>query len=101
MTAATVPQTLKRMQLINRLLNLRPGDFIRGLPLLGYSLLIISSYVLAQVARDALFLKKFTLQQLPYVDITSAALAGIIVAVYIRVARRTGVRMLPTGSLPF
>ncbi|PYS53130.1 MAG: hypothetical protein DMG13_13855 [Acidobacteria bacterium] len=101
MTAATVPQTLKRMQLINRLFNLRPGDFIRGLPLFGYSLLIISSYVMAQVARDALFLNKFTPQQLPYVDITSAALVGIIVAVYIRLGRRTGLRNLLAGSLLF
>jgi len=89
------------MQLVNRLFNLRPGDFSRGLPLLGYSLLIITSYVMAQVARDALFLNTFTPQQLPYVDIASAALVSIVIAFYIRLGRRAGLRNLLVSSLLF
>ena len=89
------------MQFINRLFNLRPGDFIRGLPLLAYSLLIITSYVMAQVARDALFLNTFTPQQLPYVDIASAALVSIVIAFYIRLGRRAGLRNLLVASLLF
>ena len=87
------------MQFINRLFNLRPGDFSRGLPLFGYSFLIISSYVMAQVARDALFLNRFTPQQLPYVDITTAVVVSVIVAFYIRLDRRAGLRNLLAGCL--
>ena len=89
------------MQFINRLFNLRPGDFSRGLPLFGYSFLIISSYVMAQVARDALFLNRFTPQQLPYVDITTAVVVSVIVAFYIRLDRRAGLRNLLAGCLLF
>ena len=89
------------MKLINRLFNLRPGDFFRGLPLFGYYFLIISSYVMGQVARDALFLDNFTAAELPYVDIASAALVGVVVAVYIRIGRHSGLRSLLVGSLLF
>ncbi len=89
------------MKFINRFLNLRPGEFVRGLPLFGYYFLIISSYVMGQVARDALFLDKFTATQLPYVDIASAVLVGFVVAFYIRLGRHSGLRNLLVGSLLF
>jgi len=89
------------MKFINRFLNLRPGEFVRGLPLFGYYFLIISSYVMGQVARDALFLDKFTATQLPYVDIASAVLVGFVVAFYIRLRRHSGLRNLLVGLFLF
>jgi AAA family ATP:ADP antiporter len=89
------------MKFINRFLNLRPGEFVSGLPLFGYYFLIIASYVMGQVARDALFLDKFTATQLPYVDIASAALVGFVVAFYIRLGRHSGLRNLLVVSLLF
>lgn len=86
---------------INRVFNLRPGDFGRGLPMFGYYFLIISSYIMGQVARDALFLDQFKAVQLPYADIATAGLVGIIVAFYIRLGRLFGLRNLLVSSLLF
>jgi len=89
------------MKFINRFLNLRPGEFVRGLPLFSYYFLIIASYVMGQVARAALFLDKFTAAEMPYVDIASAVLVGIVVAFYIRIGRRYGLGNLLIFSLLF
>lgn len=89
------------MQLVNRLFNLRPGDFTRGLPLFAYYFLIISFYMMGRVARAAIFLDHFTAVQLPYADISIAALAGVLAALYIRAGRRTSLRNLQAGSLLF
>ena len=89
------------MAIINRLFNLRPGDIGRATPFFGYYFLIIASYSTAQTVRDALFLNAFRATQLPYVDIASAALVSVIVAVYIKLARRANLRNLVAGSLLF
>lgn len=86
---------------INRIFNLRPGDFRRGLPMFAYYFLIISSYLIGRVARDALFLDQFKAVQLPYADIAIAALVGFIVAFYIRAGRRVSLRNLQVVSLSF
>jgi AAA family ATP:ADP antiporter len=84
-----------------RALNLRPGDLGRGMLLSSYLFLIISSYVVGKVARDALFLARFQAVQLPYVDIASAVLVGFVVAGYVRLGRRISLRNLLVGSLVF
>ncbi len=86
---------------VERALNLRPGDLRRGLYLCCYLFLVISSVVVGKVARDALFLTRFTAVQLPYVDIASALLVGVVVAVYVRIAHWASLRNLLLGSLLF
>lgn len=89
------------MALINRLFNLRPGDFSRGLPLFGYYFLIISSYVMLQTVRVPLFLEEFDKLDLAYADGFSAALVGVVAALYIRLAKHAALRNLLVGSLLF
>lgn len=86
---------------IERLLNLHRGDTARGALLFSYLFLIISSYVVGKVARDALFLDRFQAVQLPYVDIAIAVLVGFVVAGYVLIGRRAGLRNLLVGSLLF
>lgn len=86
---------------VERVLHLRSGDFQRGLPLFGYYFLIIASSQVGQVARDALFLDRFEAIQLPYADIVISVLIGFVVALYIRISRRTSLRNLLIGSLCF
>jgi AAA family ATP:ADP antiporter len=86
---------------VERALNLRPGDLRRGLYLCGYLFLVISSVVVGKVARDALFLTRFKAVQLPYVDIATALLVGVVVAVYVRIGRWASLRNLLLGSLLF
>src|SRR5215467_3525759 len=86
---------------INRIFNLRPGDFARSLPLFAYYLLIVTFYMMARVARDAIFLDHFSKEQLPYADMSVALLAAIVVAPYIRVGYRVSLHNLQISSLLF
>jgi ATP:ADP antiporter, AAA family len=87
------------MKLVNQVLNLRPGDLRRGLPLFAYYFFIITFYMMGRVARDAIFLDRFTAVQLPYADMSVAAISGVLVALYIRAGRRANLRNLQVGSL--
>jgi AAA family ATP:ADP antiporter len=83
---------------IERGLNIEPGDLGRGILLCACLFLIMSCYVTGRVARDALFLARFQAVQLPYADIASAILVGIVVVGYVRLGRRTSLRNLLVGS---
>src|SRR5678816_784231 len=89
------------MQLVNRLFNLRPGDFSRGLSLFSYYFLIIAAYVMCQTVRVPLFLDKFKTVQLPYVDIAVAGLVPVVIALYMRVGKAVQLKNLLLGSLLF
>src|SRR3989442_5914239 len=91
----------KSASFINRLFNLRPGDFARSFPLFAYYLLIVSLYMMARVSRDAIFLANFTKEQLPYADMSVAVLSAFIVAPYIRAGYRASLRNLQMASLLF
>jgi ATP:ADP antiporter, AAA family len=84
---------------IEHALNLCPGELRRGIPLFAYLFLVMASYVTGRVARDSLFLSRFPAVQLPYVDIATAFAVGVVIAVYISVGRRCGLRNLLLGSL--
>ena len=84
-----------------RVLNIQPGDLGRGILLCACLFLIMSSYVTGRVARDALFLARFQAVQLPYADIASAMLVGIVVVGYVRLGQVTSLRNLLVGSQVF
>ncbi|MGH9649752.1 MAG: Npt1/Npt2 family nucleotide transporter, partial [Terriglobales bacterium] len=84
---------------LERAFSLRPGDLGRGILLFLYLLLIITSYVIGKVARDALFLDRFQAVQMPYADMAIAALVGFVVAAYVAVGRRSTLRNLQLGCL--
>jgi len=86
---------------LDRVLNVDPEDLGRGLLLSSCLFLIISTYVIGKVARDALFLGSFKAVQLPYVDIASGILVGFVVAGYLRLGRRTSLQNLLIGSQIF
>ncbi len=104
MVAAATHEARPRHKLVGRLehvLNLRHGDLGRGALLFTYLFLVICSYVIGKVARDALFLARFQARQLPYADISVAVLIGFVVALYVRISRHTSVRNLLVGSMVF
>lgn len=86
---------------VERALNLHPGDLGRGMLLCACLFLIISSYVTGRVARDALFLARFQAVQLPYADISIAALIGFFVAGYVYLSRHLSLQTLLVGSQLF
>jgi AAA family ATP:ADP antiporter len=60
---------------------------------------VTASYLVGQVARDALFLGRFDAALLPFVDVSVFLVVAVVVAVYLRAGRRWGVERLLTGSL--
>src|SRR5882762_3710009 len=84
-----------------RVLNIQPGDLGRGILLCACLFLIMGSYVTGRIARDALFLARFQAVQLPYADIASAVLVGIVVVGYVRLGQLTSLRNLVVGSQLF
>ena len=86
---------------LERILNLRPGEFRRGILLFLYLFLVLTSFVVGKAARDAMFLDRFQAVQLPYADFTVALIVGLVVAPYIRLGRHVSLRTLLVGSLLF
>lgn len=86
---------------LTRLLNLRPGDAGRAVPLAVYLLLVIACFVVGQIARDALFLGRFPARLLPYADLLGLAVVVGLVAVYVRLGQRLPLGPLIVGSLVF
>ena len=87
------------MQFVNRIFNLRPGDFQRGFPLFLYYLLIITFYMLGRNSRDSIFLESFDRTKLPYADIAVAVLSTVLVSIYLRASRGANLRNLQIGTL--
>jgi AAA family ATP:ADP antiporter len=84
---------------IQRLFGLTLRELGRALPLFAYLFLAIAGSVASKAARDALFLDRFSANQLPYVDIAIAVIVGLVAGVYIRVGARTNLRNLQIGTL--
>lgn len=89
------------LSLAERALGLTGPELRRAFPLFGYLFLTMASSVASKAARDALFLDRYRAVDLPYVDMTIAALVGIVAGLYIRIGHRTNLRNLLVGNLLF
>jgi len=88
-------------RLIERLLRLQAGDLRRGSLLSTYLFLIMGSYMVARVSRDALFLDQFKALTLPWADLAISVLVGFVISGYLAIGRRLSLRSLLAGSLVF
>ena len=84
---------------VQRVLGLTPRELGRALPLFAYLFLTIAGSVASKAARDAMFLDRYPVTALPYVDIAVAVLVGLFAGVYIRLGSRTNVRNAQIASL--
>ena len=84
---------------LERLLRLQRGDLPRGLLLFAYLFLVICAFLVGQVARDALFLGRFSASLLPFADISLFVSVTVVVALYVRAGRRLSLDRLISGSL--
>ena len=85
--------------LLERLLNLQRGDLARGFLLFLYLFLVMTSYLSARVARDALFLDKYSPDKLPFADLAIAVLVGLVMVGYVAISRRLILRNLLVSCL--
>jgi ATP:ADP antiporter, AAA family len=86
---------------IERLLKLRSSDSARGALLFFYLFLVMTCNVVGKVVRAALFLNRFSPNQLPFADISVAVLVVFVAAAYLRISRRLTLRSLLAGSSLF
>jgi AAA family ATP:ADP antiporter len=86
---------------IERLLKLRAGDSARAALLFFYLFLVMTCNVVGKVVRAALFLNRFSPNQLPFADISVAVLVVFVAAAYLRISRRVSLRNLLAGSALF
>ncbi len=85
---------------LNRILDVREGELLRLLLMFGYLLLVIACYVTTKSVRDAMFLKRIGVDQLPYVFILIALVVGVISSAYSRAASRVSLnKLIRTTSL--
>ncbi len=87
------------LEFLKRTFPLQRGELSRGVLLAVYLFFIISAYVVARVVRDAFFLAQYRAELLPYPDITVFLLVPVVVAAYIWIGKRTGLRWALMGSL--
>jgi AAA family ATP:ADP antiporter len=79
---------------VQRIFDIREGELIRTLLMFAYLLLVIASYVTTKSVRDAMFLKKIGVDQLPYVFILIALVVGVISSAYSKAASRVSLSTL-------
>ena len=84
---------------LERLLRLQRGDLPRGLWLFAHLFLVICAFLVGQVARDALFLGRFSAALLPLADIALFLSVAVVVGLYVRAGRRLTLDRLISGSL--
>lgn len=83
------------------LFSLRPGEVARTLLAFAYLFLIIAAYLLIKAIRNAYFISEFGALKLPYAMLGIAILTGVLVSLYIRLARRIPAARLTVYSLVF
>jgi ATP:ADP antiporter, AAA family len=88
-------------RLIERALNIQPGDLGRGTLLSASLFFVMTSYKVGGVAGAALFLSRFQASQLGYLQMASSVVVTLVVSGYLLVARRALPRDLLVGSMVF
>lgn len=83
---------------LSRLVDIRAGDWRRLLPIsLAYALVLASVYML-KPARNALFLDRLGIEQLPYVLVLVAVIGGGVASIYARFTNGVKVNRLIVGT---
>lgn len=86
---------------VKKLMDIRPGEGRRLWPIAGaYALVLASVYVL-KPARNALFLDRLGIDQLPYVLMLVALVGGVTASVYSRYTQSVRIDRLVSGTLIF
>lgn len=88
-------------QTISRALNLRPGDGWPLLVLIAHSCLKGAARVLTETPANALFLSRFSIEELPLVYVCTAVVCTGIGLVFARMEPRISLRALLAGTLGF
>lgn len=86
---------------LSRFFDIRPGEARRIGLMAAFLFFLLAANNVIKVVRDALFLSRFPITQLPYVYFLAALLAGVVIGIYSRYTVRFSLARLILGSLAF
>ncbi|MGZ8522005.1 MAG: Npt1/Npt2 family nucleotide transporter [Candidatus Binatia bacterium] len=86
---------------LSRFVDVRPGEATRVGLMAAFLFFLLAANNIIKVVRDALFLSRFPITQLPYVYLLAAVLAGVVIGVYSRYTAKFSLSRLIPGSLAF
>ena len=84
-----------------KILDVRPGDVARIGFMAAFLFFLLAANNVIKIVRDALFLSRFPITQLPYVYLLAAVAAGVIITIYSRYAWRLSLFQIILGSHVF
>jgi len=88
------------MRMLPRFFDIRPGEFVRVGVMASLLFFLIAANNLIKILRDSIFLGHHSVSELPYLYISVALLAGIIIATYTRyTANLSIVRLILTTNV--
>ena len=86
---------------IRQLLEVRPGEAARIGFMAAFLFFLLAANNVIKIVRDALFLSRFPITQLPYVYLLAAVAAGIVISIYSRYTFRLSLSQVIVGSHVF
>lgn len=86
-------------RIIEKLVDIRSGEYQKTGLMFLYILFLITSYVMIKAVRDALFLNKLGSSQLPYVYILVGVIVGVVAWIYARLSARVSLHVLIHSTL--
>lgn len=98
MASPTSSSARPRTSVLSRFLDVRPGEWRAVLALSGAAFLTTTAFLIFRPVRNALFLRKLSAEQLPYVFILVAIIAGGIGLLYARYSVQASLKRLTNAA---
>jgi ATP:ADP antiporter, AAA family len=86
---------------LRRFVDVRPGEAARIGFMAAFLFFLLAANNVIKIVRDALFLSRFAITELPYVYLMAAAFAGAVITVYSRYTSRLSLSQVILGSHAF
>jgi ATP:ADP antiporter, AAA family len=94
--------TLRLLKInFRQLLDIRPGEATRIGFMAALLFFLLAANNVIKIVRDALFLSRFPITELPYVYLMAAAFAGVVISIYSRYTSRLSLSQVMLGSHAF
>jgi ATP:ADP antiporter, AAA family len=83
---------------LERFFDVRPGEIRRIGVMAAFLFFLLAANNVIKIVRDSLFLSRFPITQLPYVYLSAALLAGVVIGIYSRYTSRLSLSQVILGS---
>jgi len=98
MASPTVQYAPSKQPLISRVLDVRPGEWRSVLAMSGAAFLSTTAFLIFRPVRNALFLQRLSAEELPYVFILVAIIAGGVGLLYAQYSTRASLKRLTNAA---